>query len=70
LEGLGPDRQEDLKNEGVRGGNVDWQSYHRLFVKAQRRLEKRHYRQRVDLLVYEKQRQEILKDLNADPYVD
>jgi preprotein translocase subunit SecA len=49
---------------------VDWQSYHRLFVKAQKRLEKRHYRQRVDLLVYEKQRQEILKDLNADPYVD
>jgi len=70
LEGLGPDRQEDLKQEGARGGNLDWQSYHRLFVKAQRRLEKRHYRQRVDLLVYEKQRQEILKDLNADPYVD
>ena len=31
---------------------------------------RRHYRQRVDLLVYEKQRQEILKDLSADPYVD
>jgi hypothetical protein len=24
----------------------------------------------VDLLVHEKQRQEILKDLGADPYVD
>jgi preprotein translocase subunit SecA len=70
LEGLGPDRQEDLKEEGQRGGSADWQSYHRLFVKAQKRTEKRHYRQRVDLLVYEKQRQEILKDLNADPYVD
>jgi preprotein translocase subunit SecA len=70
LEGLSPERQEELKQEGVRGGNQDWQSYHRLFVKAQRRLEKRHFRQRVDLLVYEKQRQEILKDLNADPYVD
>jgi len=32
--GLGPDRQEDLKEEGVQGGNVDWQSYHRLFVKC------------------------------------
>ncbi len=70
LEGLSPERQEELKEEGQRGGNQDWQSYHRLFVKAQKRLEKRHYRQRVDLLVYEKQRQEILKDLNADPYVD
>jgi preprotein translocase subunit SecA len=70
LEGLGPDRQEELKEEGQRGGNVDWQSYRRLFVKAQKRMERRHYRQRVDLLMYEKQRQEILKDLSADPYVD
>src|SRR5207249_5576728 len=59
LEGLGPERQEELKEEGQRGGNVDWQSYQPLFLKAQRRTEKRHYRQRVDLLVYEKQRQEI-----------
>jgi hypothetical protein len=27
-------------------------------------------RNRVDLLVHEKQRQEVLKDLGADPYVD
>jgi preprotein translocase subunit SecA len=70
LEGLGPERQEDLRQEGMEGGAVDWQSYHRLFLKAQRRLERRHYRQRIDLLVYEKHRQEILKDLSADPYVD
>jgi preprotein translocase subunit SecA len=70
LEGLGPERQMDLQEEGRKGGNVDWQSYGGLFLKAQRRLESRHYRQRVDLLVYEKQRQEILKDLSADPYVD
>jgi preprotein translocase subunit SecA len=70
LEGLGPVRQEELRLEGIEGGAVDWQSYLRLFKKAQRRLERRHYRQRVDLLVYEKHRQEILKDLSADPYVD
>jgi preprotein translocase subunit SecA len=33
-------------------------------------MERRHYRQRLDLMMYEKQRQEILKDLGADPYVD
>jgi len=33
-------------------------------------VERRHYLSRVDLLVHEKQRQEILKDLGADPYVD
>jgi preprotein translocase subunit SecA len=70
LEGLGPWRQESLRLRGLRGGNEDWQKYGSRFFKAQRRVEWRHYRQRVDLMVYEKQRQEILKDLGADPYVD
>jgi preprotein translocase subunit SecA len=39
-------------------------------MRAQRRVERRHFKQRVDLMLYEKQRQEVLKDLGADPYVD
>jgi preprotein translocase subunit SecA len=70
LEGLGPDKQMQLQERGQRGGNVDWQSYQKLFLRAQRRVERRHRRQRVDLMLYEKQRQEVLKDLGADPYVD
>jgi len=70
LEGLGPYRQEALKETGQRGGNVDWQKLQPLFLRAQRRVERRHRKQRVDLMLYEKQRQEILKDLGADPYVD
>ncbi|HZT80946.1 MAG TPA: preprotein translocase subunit SecA [Gemmataceae bacterium] len=70
LEGLGEAKQHRLQEVGRRGGNRDWQGYAPIFLKAQRRTERRHYRQRVDLLVYEKQRQEILKDLGADPYVD
>ncbi len=70
LEGLGPHAQRRLKQIGQRGGNRDWQSFLPLFRRAQRRVEARHYKQRVDLMVYEKQRQEILKDLGADPYVD
>jgi preprotein translocase subunit SecA len=70
LEALGPRRQEALRRRGERGGRVDWQKYQPLFLKAQRRVERRHRRQRVDLMIYEKQRQEILKDLGADPYVD
>src|SRR5256884_511507 len=70
LEGLGPDRQEALRQRGLKGGNADWQAYDKAFRKAQRRVERRHRRQRVDLMMYEKQRQEILKDLSADPYVD
>ena len=37
---------------------------------AQRRVERKHYRQRLDLMHYDKQRQEMLQDLGADPYVD
>jgi preprotein translocase subunit SecA len=70
LEGLGPNRQERLKKRGQAGGSADWQVYQPSFQRAQRRLEKRHRRQRVDLMLYEKQRQEVLKDLGADPYVD
>ncbi len=70
LEGLGQARQEALKAKGVRGGERNWGSYLPLFRKAQRRVEARHYRSRVDLMVHEKQRQEIMRDLGADPYVD
>jgi preprotein translocase subunit SecA len=70
LEGLSLERQMALKKVGQRGGNRDWQSYLGLFHRAQRRVESRHRRSRVDLMVHEKQRQEVLKDLGADPYVD
>ena len=70
LEGLGERRQEALKQRGRRGGAGDWSGYQKLFVQAQQRIEHRHYQSRVDLMVHEKQRQEILKDLAADPYVD
>lgn len=70
LEGLGEDAQEYFKEVGEQGGNRNWQGYHKYFINAQGHLEKRHYRNRVDLMVYEKRRQEILKDLAADPYVD
>jgi preprotein translocase subunit SecA len=70
LEGLGQSRQEALKAKGRRGGAGDWGGYLKLFRKAQRKVERRHYRNRVDLMVHERNRQEILKDLGADPYVD
>lgn len=70
LEALGPEKQAELRELGRRGGAVDWQKYLPYFYQAQRRVEKRHYRQRIDLLYYEKQRQETLKEIGADPYVD
>jgi preprotein translocase subunit SecA len=70
LEGLGPEHQQELKELGQRGGDRNWDASAPEFLRAQKRVERRHYRQRLDLMHYERQRQEILKDLGADPYVD
>jgi preprotein translocase subunit SecA len=52
---------------------MPWESlqhYFHIFRKAQRLRRKKHYRQRVDLMIYEKRRDKLLKSLGADPYVD
>jgi preprotein translocase subunit SecA len=70
LEGLGMNKREAIRASGQRGSSTSRDSYLPLFFKAQKRVEYRHKRQRVDLMLYEKQRQEVLKDIGADPYVD
>ena len=70
LEGLGPHRQRSLEELGKSGSSRPWAMFRRLFKKAQRRVERKHYKQRLDLMHYDKQRQEMLQDLGADPYVD
>jgi preprotein translocase subunit SecA len=70
LEALGPKRQKALRELGRRGGDEDWDRFAPLFELAQRKTERKHYRQRLDLMFGEKQRQETLEDLGADPYVD
>ncbi len=73
LEGLGESRKESLAHKGREAGrdiSSRWQGYAYLFRQAQRNVEKRHYRSRLDLMAYERHRLETLKDLGADPYVD
>jgi preprotein translocase subunit SecA len=70
LEGLGSARQAELAALGRTGGNRDWNEYAPLFRVAQQRIERKHYRQRLDLMNYDKHRQEMLQDIGADPYVD
>jgi preprotein translocase subunit SecA len=70
LEALGAKRQKALQELGRRGGDEDWDRFAPLFELAQRKMERKHYRQRLDLMFGEKQRQETLEDLGADPYVD
>jgi preprotein translocase subunit SecA len=70
LEALGHERHQRLVQLGRAGGNRDWNQFRKLFVIAQRRTERKHYRQRLDLMHYERQRKELLGDLGADPFVD
>ena len=70
LEGLGSAKQAELAAIGRTGGNRDWNQYAPLFRLAQQRIERKHYRQRLDLMNYDKHRQEMLQDIGADPYVD
>jgi preprotein translocase subunit SecA len=71
LEGLGPSSQDYYHELGQRAApGKSWQKYASLFSKAQRRMERKHRRQRIDMMTYEKHRQEVLKELSADPYVD
>jgi preprotein translocase subunit SecA len=70
LEGLGAARYHELQEFGRRGGDRNWNAYAPLFRVAQTKIERRHYRQRLDLKNHDKHRQEMLKDIGADPYVD
>jgi preprotein translocase subunit SecA len=72
LEGLGEDRQAELKKFGRERAesNSNWQSFLNLFRTAQKRLERKHRKQRIDLMMWHKQREEILKELGADLHVD
>jgi len=70
LEGLGVKRFAALTAYGKAAGTAPCNRFRPLFRKAQKRLEKKHRKQRLDLMNYDKQRQEMLQDLGADPYVD
>lgn len=44
--------------------------YERIFKKAQRKVERKHYRQRKALMYFEKQRKKMQRQMGQDPYLD
>ncbi len=70
LEGLGERRANALKRKARSGRAESWQRYLPLFRRAQKRLERKHRRQRIDLMMWHKHREQILKELGADLHVD
>ncbi len=67
--GLGPKRSEKLKELGARtNGRAD--QLVRVFRKSQRKVERRHFRDRNVLLYHEKQRKKMQREMGQDPYLD
>ncbi|REJ67300.1 MAG: preprotein translocase subunit SecA [Planctomycetota bacterium] len=67
--GLGAKAADRLKQVGsTAAGPFD--SYERLFSRAQRRVERRHFRDRKALLYFERERKKVQRQMGQDPYLD
>ncbi len=67
--GLGPERARVLSDRGKSAtGSLD--SHVRLFRKAQRKIERRHFRDRRILMYHERERKKMQIQMGQDPYLD
>ena len=69
LSGLGPTKAEKLKQLGEQNGG-EIPNLAGLFRRAQRSVERRHFRDRTVLLHHERQRSKIQREMGQDPYLD
>ena len=69
LLGYGPKRSDKLKLKGERATGP-LRGMESLFHKAQRRVERRHFRDRKVMLYHEKERQKVQQQMGQDPYLD
>ena len=69
--GFGPKKAKKLKDQGERlAGRGPVGGFESLFYKAQRKVERRHFRDRKILLYHEKERQKMQRAMSQDPYLD
>ena len=69
LAGLGPKKADRLEEFGQQqSGPLDRLA--RRFRKAQRKVERRHFRQRRALMYFEKERKKMQLQMGQDPYLD
>jgi len=69
LLGLGPDKAKYYHEHG-RDNPGRYDELAKLFVKAQRKLEKRHFLDRKVLMYHEKERKKLQLQMGQDPYLD
>jgi preprotein translocase subunit SecA len=67
--GYGPEKSEKLKAKGLStAGAID--SYAPMFRRAQQKVERKHFRDRMVLLHHEKERKKMQREIGQDPYLD
>ncbi len=69
LTGLGPKPSRKLKERGEQSAGP-FDRLARLFRSAQRKVERRHFRQRRSLMYFEKERKKTQRQMGQDPYLD
>lgn len=69
LTGFGPKKAKRMEK---RGANTEarFDSYEGMFRRAQKKVEKKHFRQRKALMYFEKQRKKMQREMGQDPYLD
>ena len=67
--GFGPDRANRIR-AAAGGSDAASEQYESRFGKAQRRIERRHYRQRRALMYAERERRKMQTQMGQDPYLD
>jgi preprotein translocase subunit SecA len=69
LAGFGPKRADKLKDMGENAVG-EFRRLGKMFRRAQRLVERRHFRDRMILLHYERQRKKMQIEMGQDPYLD
>lgn len=69
LTGFGPKKSERLKKRGEETVQR-FDSLASTFRRAQRKVERKHFRQRKALMYFEKQRKKLQREMGQDPYLD
>ena len=67
--GLGPKKSKKLKELGEKS-EESFDSYSRLFRKAQKKVERRHFRDRKSLMHFAKERKKMQRQMGQDPNLD
>jgi preprotein translocase subunit SecA len=69
LGGFGPDKAKKYEDFGERSAGP-FDTYSGIFRRAQRKVERKHFRDRRTLMYFEKERKKMHQQLGQDPYLD